>query len=735
LHFGSVFQVLGITFLLLCSGRLAQGRFGEHEKWYLNDAFFIICTLIGLAGIGMLMALVSGLGFVSWIISLSGYGLFAHFLFKYFPQQEKKENLIIIGISISFAIWVASIFWGYGVYSPLYFESFAIELPHVDTLFHIAMAEMIKTYGVPSVGIEGITYFPYHFGSHFLFVQLSHLLRMDMIIFYPMAFPIIFLSLFFKIFLQFIYTISNKTNSLKITEPKYAILFWLVFFWGFIGLVDFNYLNRAGAATYAVLLSESYTLSLIILFVLLDLCFRFWKSYCAGSETLSEKIIFSLILAPFLFAFIGLVKISTLYIALSLAGYTFLRLKLFRNAVFTFSILVTVILSACILLSTHQFNKGQGEIDFFHYLEAYIDVPLIVFFILFYWWVLALAFIVIYKFRHKKEVQSGKLNFYALELALTASVMGFLPAAFLKLHGGSANYFMEPQIWLALAFTLSCLGSVNDLMVFNNSKRKVLTLVLFLACLFFIGQNFKHHFKLLGYKNLSLRKYMVDKSANLMIPRRRLLQATFHSGKTTRDNFRAILYQPQLSINDDVEFIFFKRLHELNKREDRLSTFVFIENKHGLHSAFSCNAIPFVIPVLTGMATLHGIPYDYCPATDYGFDQYPLEPRTEIGRINKPAELCAEIEKAGKKKLIILNYNNFTIDSVQSFHCEMFSAINDLREKNGINKSKQTGNANFKVEDSYTMLPTCSPIQGDCLQTSKSKKEHNIHHRALLLQP
>ena len=191
-------------------------------------------------------------------------------------------------------------------------------------------------------------------------------------------------------------------------------------------------------------------------------------------------------------------------------------------------------------------------------------------------------------------------------------------------------------------------------------------------------RNFKYHYNRLTYKNLSTRKYINDQSGNLSTPRRTLLASVFDTRNSISENLAKIMYAPQRSLHNDKEFRFFSELYELNEIEDKRNTVIFIENKHGLHSNFSCNAIPFVVPALTGIATIHGIPYDYCPATDYGFDQFALESRTEIGKINSIDDLCTEAEKAGTEHLIILNYDNYSVD-LNFVNC---NTIHPLQSKN-----------------------------------------------------
>ena len=660
LHLAFVIKTLGVSFFILSCSRFLRHRLREPSSWYLGDSILMLSTLLLLVVTGMLVGWAQEGKIAGWFISFCGYGLFAALIYRLFLSRQLKSYLIIIALAGIFGVWLACIFWGYGIYSPLHFESFSVQLPHVDSLFHTAIAEMIRTYGVSSIGIEGIRYFPYHFGSHFAFAQLSHLLDMDMILFYPLAFPIIVLPIFFASVLQFIYSVKGKLADTRQKSP--SILFWLVFFAGFIGVIGFNYLNKAGTASYAIILSESYSLSLIVFFTLLDVCLHFWNRYSQNQISRSEKVVFAIVTVPVLLVVIGFVKISTLYIGLALAGYTFVRLKLFKDLSFVASIGIAGTASVLLLVVTHQFNRQQGELHFFHYFKEYIDVPMPAFILLFYWWLFALAFLLYYRRRASQRVSKKPLELFALELVVVAALAGLLPASVLQLYGGSANYFLEPQRWLALALTLSYLTSIEHVLVSYMRKRKIMALAAGCIIVFFISRNLNHHSNLLEYKNLSVRTYMSEGSDNTNIPRRKLLTEIFEPEANMIDNITKIMYEPQARLKEDREFKFFTKLRELREIEDKEHTMLFIENKHALHSTFSCNAIPLAIPALTSMATIHGIPYDYCPAEDYGFDQFALESRTEIGKVNKPQDLCLEVKKNSAQKLVILHYDNYSVD-------------------------------------------------------------------------
>lgn len=67
---------------------------------------------------------------------------------------------------------------------------------HVDLLFQAAVASMLSNYGIGSLGVEGLSPFPYHFGSHHVMIVLYELLGIPPLQFYSVVFPTIFAPLF-----------------------------------------------------------------------------------------------------------------------------------------------------------------------------------------------------------------------------------------------------------------------------------------------------------------------------------------------------------------------------------------------------------------------------------------------------------------------------------------------------------------------------------------------------------
>jgi hypothetical protein len=75
-----------------------------------------------------------------------------------------------------------------GVYTPE--QSLLGTLNH-DTTFHAAIAFLIRNFGTPSIGVDGVLPLKYHFGSHFWFAALSAMTSADPTSVYGAAVPIV----------------------------------------------------------------------------------------------------------------------------------------------------------------------------------------------------------------------------------------------------------------------------------------------------------------------------------------------------------------------------------------------------------------------------------------------------------------------------------------------------------------------------------------------------------------
>ena len=160
-------------------------------QWFRSIPFITLLVIIMLLLLSVLQSV--------WSLKLYSYllyfGLFLilAFIIRYLVYYFKFIDIIYSVFAILFAFFLGSIVWGAGYTSPLIVEQLGtIQLKEIDTLYHAAVTGMIKTYNIPSTGLNGIPFLPYHWGSHWIIAQFSYLVNVSALQFYNICFPIIF---------------------------------------------------------------------------------------------------------------------------------------------------------------------------------------------------------------------------------------------------------------------------------------------------------------------------------------------------------------------------------------------------------------------------------------------------------------------------------------------------------------------------------------------------------------
>ena len=104
--------------------------------------------------------------------------------------------------------------WGSYQLSPFFLNGLITTgMAHQDNLFLTSIANMIKTYGHSSTGLDGIPFVGYHFVSHYLVVGLSHVLQTEPLFIYIYAYPLIFITLTIKTVIRTIADLKYTNNS------------------------------------------------------------------------------------------------------------------------------------------------------------------------------------------------------------------------------------------------------------------------------------------------------------------------------------------------------------------------------------------------------------------------------------------------------------------------------------------------------------------------------------------
>jgi hypothetical protein len=154
---------------------------------------------------------------------------------RYLRCTSPKRVVVSVAGIVFFSLWVAKMVFARGYQNPLFGENIVAGSGQIDTLFHASMSQMIRTYGIPSTGLDGIPYIPYHFGSHWVFAQLSELLALNPLDFYQIGYPLIFPSLLSHSLVLFAIAAGRslwKGDSDAALSGNY--IFWLFFASGMI---------------------------------------------------------------------------------------------------------------------------------------------------------------------------------------------------------------------------------------------------------------------------------------------------------------------------------------------------------------------------------------------------------------------------------------------------------------------------------------------------------------------
>lgn len=178
---------------------------------------------------------------------------------------------------------------------------------HFDTLYHVAIAAMLKTHHVVSHGLHGLGQLDYHFGSHLLMSAGGKLAGLSMFESYNYLYVFLCPSLLGVMALSVAEEFLPSTTDLNFV--------WKLLTYGFLLLGTAVLIT--GSLLYRFALwpsffeSESYLVSLILLLSLISVLHA-WASF-------HSKWFGSIIICAVL-AFVTLSKISTGFIALSLVG-------------------------------------------------------------------------------------------------------------------------------------------------------------------------------------------------------------------------------------------------------------------------------------------------------------------------------------------------------------------------------------------------------------------------------
>lgn len=687
----SVFKILGISLILLILPVFVNKRLADErkDKWFFNESFQVFILLVVFCLLGFIFREVP----VDYAIIIGGFGyiLFVWLLIELLKTISILKLVLFLSTIGLLSVFIISVLYSTHV-KPIFYEDLAIEelvrwyYWKVDTLFHVANSQMFNTYGIPSSGIDGIPYIPYHYGSNILYTELANFLHIKIFDAYILLPVIVTSSLFLSTFLGLVYHIRKL---IKVPDTI-DYIFLLMLLAAFVGVVTNRISgNFLGLPSYMSMLlgspilfvSDSFTLSLIFLNIFIILIIRFYSEYQKGTETKLSTIIFLLIAVPVIYFCIAYLKISTLYIAISLIGYLFLRLKLFKNYLFVVSYSLMVIIGGITYTFTRETKYGDGGISFFyHFIENHQNFFIFLIFQFFWCWVLLFLFSSNKMIGSIKEVINKK-ELLGVEAVFVLMAASLVPAILIEVPGGKLFYFTEISSWYAVVLILAYIPlfkfenfrykivfadipvSVNLLFrnkVYSmiNTVIKSRVIVLFLVTLplaYVFRNNIWNYGRLMVNINYTSRFAMLTGFEDLPELHRFQLAKIANLDKEVLASIRFPLQSARLNPKVPPAMAFVNKLNALNAIpiSEKKQSLVYVNfNNLDIYLPLHCYEKPFLVPALTGMASVHGGMTQACIDENswfnsFGFEHYEVIDASDVD-IN---QLKKEVTQKGFKWL------------------------------------------------------------------------------------
>lgn len=683
----SVLNVSGLSwFILLFPANLRRRR----GSWQEIDVWGLLLGLSLVVGVGV-FASFSGISLVLPFVFL-GIIFFGISLFSYLKQLTLFRFVISSVLVLFYSLWLIGLFWGQNGAHPLFYEGIFYGFGHIDILYHSAIVGMLKTFSVVSTGLDGIPYEGYHFASHWIFAQISSLLKMRAVTFYQLGFPVIFIPLFINAMLLLILDVRRHVMLVVDFAIEKDFFFWFLFVFLQIGFLPNCFYGLIKSGRFTRYSSQSYTVALFLSLLLISTLIYFWKKQTG--KNFWTRAAYLLFFAPFFVGLIALTKISVGFLLLAAGGYFLLAKGLYKQRLpllgYIFTVLIFAVVYFCIadLFFVNGGAENMASLDFFQFFRGMLT-SLLPFWLWFYY---LFAFISIGFQIYNEKVGSIGDFFVALrqnrligvEVLMVFCVVGFLPLALLYIPDDGALYFSDYQGLLAILFLLACLPfhhmsfkSFNFKHILKWKLVHVFVFMVLLPGLITALFNTAARLHRAIETNIDYRLAIVDNKnhpASFSDLARRAIKV-----KSPNKIIKMLLplYSAdsiQNGLKDSKEYGLMQAMAKLSALpiEEKRKSLLFIPGNDSFWELCEKkrNKLSFVVPAVAEMAMLDGLPplIEGQPIS-YKYYSYRYAPRTKPQRTEDIGieVLCRRVRGRGFSKLLILDSNS---GKIKDYDCE-----------------------------------------------------------------
>lgn len=597
-----------ILFILNAPGLTAEFFQRDRNKLATDEFFWLSVFFVGCWLLGFFFA--KG----HFLLIPAGLGAFLYNLLNELPFTGKKSLIPFVAITL-LAIWFMISVWGGDFVHPLLLERLAVDQRiHIDTIFHSAISQMIKTYHIPSTGLNGLPFYHYHFGSHMMFAGLSGLLDMHVFTFYQLCYPVFFIPLFFKSVAGIAIAWGERTN----TKFKLDIFFWVLSISVFVGIFHYSkLLGRAAIEISPLFGSESYAVSVILFFWIANIILT--NAEIEGGRHRLPLMPF--VVVTILVLILGLTKSSTLFLFDILIIYLFFRLRLYNKWKAWMAYLIVGIISLVCLYITVDRLSGDGEFAMFDFYKKYVTLPLVLFVPVYYFWTLLLISICL--ILHRSD-QNSRIYRIMIETIGIVSIAGVIPGVFYSIAGSSAGFFMNFQMWLATAMLCMVLPKAEAALklwwqnVVDHRKKTLIKISVFMVvvyCIIAVQHNYRKSALIFLKQTLQDRLRMVrepfDIDASISV--NEVISGLNAASPKLADSMKR---------NDTYQY--FKGLMALDTipREIKSQSRLLLSDINAFSKIFPCYKYYFLFTGFSGIAVENGFIFEDCHGRNYSFEYY-----------------------------------------------------------------------------------------------------------------
>lgn len=634
----------------------------------------------------IVFAVVAGIGRLSvtsgqipgYLVTTLGAVAFLVVLAQWLRIASLKHLLSIVAGSGIFATWAGGVVWGRIYKSPLFLEMLMTTgIVHHDGVTLAALGNMLRTYHSASAGLDGVSpYMAYHWGTPWLFAQLSNITSQSVLLFYQLGYVVTMIPLFFGGIVAFAVQLRGegffRTSDEDATRE---LAVWGIFLAATVGILPIVGTDAIGVWTSNLMISESYAVAIPVALMLLATVMRFWRdrggSVISGDAAVIDYIFLALVL-PGGLAILGYLKISVMILGFGAAGYVALRLGVWKKP----ALLVIALWVVAVVFVTYKrtslvaHHEGVVPLDF---MKSFVPRNWWAFFFLaqLFWSLLYVCL----RMRQEGARTIGDLISLAkqnrildAEVVAVVAIAGVIPGMVLHIDGGSAFYFSDIQRWLSVGLLLAGASALLPRVERLDLTRLRTIAILLVALPFAVStlRNSVYWTSRMLSANAELRRSLYPEADLAQInPGIRSLPHLIDPVKLRGGLLRGRNYQPVAALLS---------LANLPLSEKR-RTAVFVpqsETKYWsiLARPNACGFSGFVVPSLTGIAMIDGMPDAQCKLSPYyGLSLFERRKGAQTAADVFPDTVCARAKAKGFGRVMQLHFDDSGVMSTSTHEC------------------------------------------------------------------